>query len=161
MGAGDAYVIRLVEPRDRKAVDRELRAYLEHIGEAFDGADLDHDIAHWDRQYDGVAGVLFVVEGPAQTIVGTAALRTLAPGVGEIKRMWVQPECQGLGLGRRLMRSCLEEARRREYKVLRLDTERRMEAALRLYRDAGFTEIADYNGNSRAGVWMELRLRSG
>jgi ribosomal protein S18 acetylase RimI-like enzyme len=158
MGAGDAYVIRLVEPRDREAVARELRAYLAHIGEAFDGADLDHDIAHWERQYDGVAGVLFVVEGPARKIVGTAALRTLAPGVGEIKRMWVRPECQGLGLGRRLMRSCLEEARRREYEVLRLDTERRMEAALRLYRDAGFTEIADYNGNSRAGVWMELRL---
>jgi len=158
MGGGDAYVIRLVEARDREAVARELRAYLEHIGEVFDGADLDHDIAHWENQYDGLAGALFVVESPVKEIVGTAALRTLAPGVGEIKRMWVRPECQGLGLGRRLLRSCLEEARRRDYTLVRLDTERRMEPALRLYRDAGFTEIADYNGNSRAEVWMELQL---
>jgi ribosomal protein S18 acetylase RimI-like enzyme len=34
-----------------------------------------------------------------------------------------------------------------------------MEAALRLYRNCGFTEIPDYDGNPRAQIWMELRLR--
>jgi len=157
-GAGDAYVIRVVEARDREAVTRELGAYLAHIGETFDGEGLDHDIAHWEGHYDGVAGLLLVIEGPAGEIVGTAGLRVLAPGVGEIKRMWVRPACQGLGLGGRLMRRCLDEARERGFQVVRLDTERRMEAALHLYGAAGFTEIADYNGNSRAEVWMELRL---
>ena len=155
---GDGYVIRAVESRDREAVTRELCAYLAHIGEMLDGDGLDHDIAHWEGQYDGVAGALFVIQSPAGEIVGTAGLRVLAPGVGEVKRMWVRPECQGLGLGGRLLRRCLEEARRRGWQVLRLDTERRMEAALRLYRGAGFTEIADYNGNPRAQVWMELGL---
>ena len=154
----DGYVIRLVESRDRVAVTREFRAYLTHIGETLDGDGLDHDIAHWEGQYDGVAGALFVIESPAREIVGTAGLRLLAPDVGEVKRMWVRPECQGLGLGGRLMRCCLDEARRRGWQVLRLDTERRMEAALHLYRGAGFTEIVDYNGNPRAQVWMELRL---
>jgi len=158
MGTREAYVIRLAEPRDGEAVTRELRAYLAHIGETPDDDGLDHDVAHWERQYDGVAGVLFVIEDPTGAIVGTAGLRELAPGVAEIKRMWVRPGCQGLGLGRRLMRRCLEEARRRGFAVLRLDTERRMEAALAVYRRAGFVEIADYNGNPRAEVWMELRL---
>ena len=155
------YVIRGVEARDREAVTRELGAYLAHIGEALDGEGLDHDIAHWEGQYDGVAGALLVVQSPAGQIVGTAGLRRLDPGVGEVKRMWVRPECQGQGLGGRLLRRCLDEALRRGWHVLRLDTERRMEAALRLYRGAGFTEIADYNGNSRAEVWMELRLAPG
>jgi ribosomal protein S18 acetylase RimI-like enzyme len=33
-----------------------------------------------------------------------------------------------------------------------------MEAALRLYRGYGFREIADYNGNPRAEIWMEATL---
>ena len=157
-GAGDGYVIRPVEPRDRAAVSRELAAYLAHIGEDLDGDGLDHDVAHWEGQYDGVSGTLLVVESPAGEIVGTAGLRSLAPGMGEIKRMWIRPGCQGLGLGRRLMRRCLEEARVRRLRVLRLDTERRMHAALSLYRSCGFREIPDYNGNPRAQIWMELSL---
>jgi ribosomal protein S18 acetylase RimI-like enzyme len=158
MGAGESYVVRAVERRDRDAVARELRAYLGHIGEELDGEDLDHDIAHWEAEYDGASGVLLVVENPTGEIVGTAGVRSLEPGVGEIKRMWIRPACQGLGLGRRLMTRCLAEARARNFRVLRLDSERSMDAALHLYRSAGFKEIGDYNGNRRAQIWMETTL---
>jgi ribosomal protein S18 acetylase RimI-like enzyme len=152
------HVIRRVEARDRAAVTRELAAYLAHIGEDLDREGLDHDIAHWEREYDGVSGLLLLVEDPAGEIVGTAGVRSLGPGVGEIKRMWIRPASQGLGLGRRLLSRCLEEARALGFRVLRLDTERRMAAALSLYRGSGFTEIPDYNGNPRAEIWMELEL---
>lgn len=156
MGVG--YVIRPVELHDRDAVTRELAAYLAHIGENLDGEGLDHDIAHWEQEYDGASGLLLVVEDPTGQIVGTAGIRSLAPGVGEIKRMWIRPERQGLGLGRRLMNECLDRARGLGFRVLRLDTEREMTAALRLYRRCGFREIPDYNGNPRAEIWMELEL---
>jgi ribosomal protein S18 acetylase RimI-like enzyme len=150
--------IRLAEARDDAAVARELSAYLAHIGAALDAGGLDHDIARWREEYDGVSGAFLVVEDPAGEIVGTGAVRLLEPEVGELKRMWIRPACQGLGLGRRLMDRCVEEARRLGAKRLRLDTQRRMEAALRLYRGYGFREIADYNGNPRAEVWMEATL---
>jgi ribosomal protein S18 acetylase RimI-like enzyme len=152
-----AYVIRRVRDGDRESVARELAAYLSHIGEDLDEG-LDHDIAHWEVEYDGSAGVLLVVESPAGDIVGTAGVRSLEAGIGEIKRMWVRPDCQGYGLGRSLIDRCLEEARALGFRVVRLDTERTMEAALHLYRSRGFTEIADYNGNRRAQVWMERTL---
>jgi ribosomal protein S18 acetylase RimI-like enzyme len=155
--AVDDYLIRPVEGRDRAAVARELAAYLAHIGEDLDPDGLDHDIAHWEREYDGASGVLLVVEDGAGEIVGTAGLRTLEPGIGEIKRMWIRPGCQGLGLGRRLLRHCLDRADALGFRVLRLDTERKMVAAQRLYLSFGFREIADYNGNSRAQIWMELQ----
>jgi len=41
---------------------------------------------------------------------------------------------------------------------LRLDSERRLEAALSLYRSYGFKEVPDYNGNPRAEIWMEATL---
>ena len=154
----DGYVIRRVEGRDREGVARELGAYLAHIGEDLDREGLDHDIAHWEREYDGTSGVLLVVEGPTREIVGTAAVRSLGPGVGEVKRMWLRPGCQGLGLGRRLMSRCLYEARALGFRRLRLDSEHRMDAALHLYRSCGFAEIPDYNGNRRAQIWMELKL---
>src|SRR5262245_32742562 len=138
IGAHDGYVIRPSESRDHAAVSRELSAYLAHIGEAFDADGLDHDIAHWEREYDGVTGVLLVVEDPAGAIIGTAAVRRLEPGVAEIKRMWIRPGSQGRGLGRRLIARCLDEARVRGFRTVRLDTESRMERAIRLYRTAGF-----------------------
>ncbi len=158
MDARDVYLIRPVEPRDREAVARELAAYLAQIGEALDGEGLDHDIVHWEREYDGTSGVLLVVENPGGEVVGTAGLRSLEPGVGEIKRMWVRPACQGLGLGRRLMVQCLEHARVLAFRVVRLDTEKTMTAAQHLYRSFGFREISDYNGNPRAQIWMEREL---
>jgi ribosomal protein S18 acetylase RimI-like enzyme len=154
----DRYVIRPAEARDADAVTRELTAYLAHIGEELDGGGLDHDIARWQTEYDGVSGRLLVVEDRTGGIVGTAGVRRLEPGVGEIKRMWIQPACQGGGLGRRLIGRCLEEARALGFRVVRLDTERKMQAALHLYRSSGFTEIPDYNGNRRAEIWMERTL---
>ena len=92
-------------------------------------------------------------------MVGTAAVRRLAPGVAELKRMWLRPDCRGRGLAPRLMDRCLEEARALGGRVLRLDSERyRLAAAVKLYRRYGFEEIPDYNRNPRADVWMELRL---
>lgn len=155
--AGD-YQVRRAGPADHDGVTRELAAYLAFLGEEPDPAGLDHDVADWQVEYDGVAGVMLVVVDPGSQVVGTAAVRRLAPGVIELKRMWLRPACRGRGLAPRLMDRCLEEARALGGRVLRLDSERRLEAAVRLYRRYGFEEIPDYNRNPRADVWMELRL---
>ena len=152
------YRIRPATATDHDAVARELRAYLAWLGEELDGEGLDKDIAHWQAAYDGVRGRLLVVEGPEGVVVGTAAVRLLEPGVGEIKRMWIQPPHQGKGLGRPLMDACLVEARALGCRRVRLDSELRLAAAVHLYRTYGFKEIPDYNGNARAGIWMEREL---
>lgn len=156
-----AYAIRPAGDADGRAVERELAAYLAHIGAELDAADLDHDVAQWRAEYDGAQGVLLLVEDARGEIVGTAAVRRLEPGLGEVKRMWLRPQCQGQGLGRRLMERCIAEARRLGLRRLRLDTQRRMRAAIALYRAFGFREVADYNGNPRAEIWMEVTLSTG
>jgi GNAT superfamily N-acetyltransferase len=152
------YRIRPAIGDDHDAVARELRAYLTWLGEELDGEGLDKDIAHWQSAYDGARGRLLVVEDPEGVVVGTAAVRLLEPGVGEVKRMWIRPAHQGKGLGRPLMDACLTEARALGCRRLRLDSERRLAAAVHLYRAYGFKEIPDYNGNTRAEVWMEREL---
>ena len=152
------YGIRRATAADAGAVSRELLAYLGFLGEELDGEGIDRDIARWPEVYDGVGGVLLVVVEPGGEVVGTAAVRRLSPGVGELKRMWIRPAHQGRGLGRPLLDACLAEARGLGFRVLRLDSEHRLAAAVHLYRNAGFTEIADYNGNRRAELWMERAL---
>jgi GNAT superfamily N-acetyltransferase len=152
------YRIRHATGADDAAVARELGAYLDYLGETLDGEGLDKDIAQWQSAYDGVHGRLLVVEDPAEVVVGTAAVRMLEPGVGEIKRMWIRPAHQGKGLGRPLMDACLAAARALGCRLLRLDSERRLAAAVHLYRAYGFTEVPDYNGNRRAEIWMERAL---
>jgi ribosomal protein S18 acetylase RimI-like enzyme len=152
------YRIRHATAADHDAVARELRAYLDWLGEPLDGDGLDKDIAQWQRAYDGRRGRLLVVEAPDGVVVGTAAVRVLEPSVGEVKRMWIRPAHQGKGVGRPLMDACLAEARALGCRRLRLDSEERLTAAVHLYRAYGFKEIADYNGNPRASVWMEREL---
>ena len=152
------FAIRRAGPEDAAAVARELADYLGFIGDTLDATGLDHDIVHWQEVYDGNAGVLLLVVDPAGEVVGTAAVRRLAPAIGELKRMWLRPGCQGRGLGRRLMDACLDEARRLGCRALRLDTQTKLEAAVHLYRAYGFAEIPRYNDNHRADIWMELAL---
>jgi GNAT superfamily N-acetyltransferase len=152
------FTIRRALPEDHAAVVRELADYLNFIGDALDAEGLDHDIAHWQEEYDGRTGVLLVVADAAGEVVGTAAVRLLEPGLGELKRMWLRPSRQGRGLGRRLMHACLDEARRLGCRALRLDTQAKLEAAVHLYRAYGFSEIPRYNDNHRADIWMERSL---
>ena len=152
------FTIRRARPEDHASVARELSDYLAFIGDDFDAHGLDHDIAHWQEEYDGRTGVLLLVTDAVGEVIGTAAVRLLEPGVGELKRMWLRPACQGRGLGRRLMDACLDEARGLRCHVLRLDSQARLEAAVRLYRAYGFGEIPRYNDNRRADIWMERAL---
>lgn len=91
--------------------------------------------------------------------VGCGALRTLAPGVGEIKRMWISPQARGLGIGRRLLTELERAARRRRLRTLRLDTNASLAEALHLYRSSGYHEIERFNDNPYAQHWFEKALR--
>ena len=152
------FTIRRARPEDDSAVARELADYLSFIGDTFDPEGLDHDIAHWQEEYGGGQGALLLVQDPAGEVVGTAAVRFLAPGVGELKRMWLRPAVRGRGLAQELLDKCLDEGRRLGCRTMRLDSQAKLAAAVKLYRTNGFREIPFYNDNPRADIWMERAL---
>jgi len=153
-----AFTMRRARPEDAAAVRRELTAYLDHIGDTLDAEGLDHDIAHWQDEYDGRTGVLLLVVDEAGEVVGTAAVRVLEPGVAELKRMWLRPAARGRGLAQQLLDKCLDEGRRLGCQTMRLDSQAKLAAAVKLYRANGFREIPIYNDNPRADIWMERLL---
>jgi DNA-binding MarR family transcriptional regulator/GNAT superfamily N-acetyltransferase len=89
---------------------------------------------------------------------GCGILRELAPGAGEIVRMWVDRPHRGLGIAARMLASLEDEARARGLEVVRLDTNRALDEAKAMYAAAGYVEIDRYNDNPYANHWFEKRL---
>jgi GNAT superfamily N-acetyltransferase len=89
------------------------------------------------------AGAFIVLEVDGVTVAG-GALRRMAAGVGEIKRMWTAPAQRGLGYGRRVLVALEAAAARRGYHTLRLETGDVLDAAINLYRSAGYEPIPPY-----------------
>lgn len=93
--------------------------------------------------------------------VGCAMLKRRPGKVPELKRMWVDPETRGLGLGRRLLHAIEQEARAAGARRLRLDTNGALTEAIALYRASGYREVAPFNDEPHADHWFEKRLARG
>jgi ribosomal protein S18 acetylase RimI-like enzyme len=135
-----------------------LERYFGELALRFpEGFDRATDDASALAQYAPPGGV-FLVAKLAGTAVGCGALRAFAPGVGEVKRMWVSPEARGRGVGRKLLAALESAARERRLRAIRLDTHSSLAEALRLYRAAGYREIPRFNDNPYAHHWFEKTL---
>ena len=99
--------------------------------------------------------LLVMVKGTAR---GCAGLRTIGPGVGEVKRMWIDPEVRGRGLARMLLGELEAWARELGMHTVRLDTAAVRDEAIALYGSAGYDRIGPYNDNPHAAHWFEKRL---
>jgi ribosomal protein S18 acetylase RimI-like enzyme len=89
-------------------------------------------------------GALLIASKEA-AVVGVVGIKRLAPGVAEIKRLYIAPEARGQGIGQSLLGRALDEARLLGYHSVRLDSHRpTMAAAIALYRRLGFREIPPY-----------------
>ena len=141
------------------AAARELfTAYARSLNFSLCFQNFDRELASLPGGYAAPEGALLLLRHDGRW-AGCVALRRLEAGIGEIKRLYVQPEFRGLGLGRELMHEILEEARRRSYTRLRLDTVPLMDTAITLYRRLGFVEIPPYRPNPIPGaLYFELAL---
>jgi GNAT superfamily N-acetyltransferase len=77
---------------------------------------------------------------------GVGAVRALDPGLVEIKRMYVRPEYRGAHLGSRMLEWLLDGSRDHFLaQIIRLDSNRFMGGAHRLYESRGFVERPPYD----------------
>ena len=101
---------------------------------------------------------LFVVAVSDGEPVACGGLHTIAPGVGELKRMWVHDDWRGAGLGSRLLRHLEAESRGLGHDYLRLDTNGALTEAIGMYQRSGYLAIDRYNDNPWATHFFEKKL---
>jgi GNAT superfamily N-acetyltransferase len=75
---------------------------------------------------------------------GIGCLKSINDEIGEIKRMYVDPNFRKIGAGRAILQGLLNAAKETDYKKVRLDSPKFMEAAHSLYRSVGFKPIPAY-----------------
>jgi ribosomal protein S18 acetylase RimI-like enzyme len=148
------------ESPDQIAQARELfLEYAQSLGFSLCFQNFDQELANLPGGYAPPEGRLLIAESKGQA-AGCVALHKLAPGICEMKRLYLRPLFRGKGLGRALADRIIAEARQLRYQRMRLDTvEPVMKDAVAMYRKIGFQEIAPYCQNPIPGaLYMELVL---
>ncbi|HVO37972.1 MAG TPA: helix-turn-helix domain-containing GNAT family N-acetyltransferase [Spirochaetia bacterium] len=151
---------------DIRAARTLMKEYVRFLGVDLSFQGFEEELAALPGKYVPPSGALFLARAPARdghsvgVPAGCVALRKLAPGICEMKRLFIRPRFRGLGLGRALAERVIDEGRALGYRVMRLDTLDRLKSAVGLYRSLGFRRIPPYYENPMPGVmFWELRLR--
>jgi len=144
-----------------RALFLEYAAWL-NVDLCFQG--FGEEVATLPGAYAPPQGRLLLADGPGGAF-GCIALRPLdanpthggnsaagAPATGEVKRLYVRPDCRQGGWGRKLGEALIADARAIGYRDLKLDTLEWMTAARRLYTSLGFADCAPYYRNPLPGV---------
>jgi GNAT superfamily N-acetyltransferase len=102
--------------------------------------------------------IFFALEGEA--VVGTVAMIRVAPERCELAKMAVAPAHQRRGIGELLGRACLAWAAENGVASVFLETNSRLDGAIRLYERLGFRHApwphpSDY---ARGDVYMEMKV---
>jgi GNAT superfamily N-acetyltransferase len=86
------------------------------------------------------AGLICILEVDGKA-AGIGVLKHLSDEIGEIKRMYIQPQYRGLGFGKDVYNRLENQAKEYGCKLLRLDTAKFLEAAFHIYSKMGYVEV--------------------
>ena len=132
--------------------------YAASLGHDLCFQNFSHELRTLETMYGPPGGSLLLAAIDEEDR-GCVGLRRLEDGVGEMKRLYLQPEFRGGGRGLALARAILTQGQRLGYRRVRLDTLPAMQTAIAMYRRLGFREIPPYYPNPIEGaLYMELVL---
>jgi putative acetyltransferase len=156
------YTMKLIQAQSAEEITSAHELFKEYAAGL--GIDLcfqsfEKELAELPGGYAPPAGRLLIAIDENQT-GGCVALRKIADGVCEMKRLYVRPGFRGTGLGHTLAEAIILAAREIGYQRMRLDTlPGKMDRAIAMYRSLSFKEIGPYYSNPVEGaLFMELEL---
>lgn len=124
------------EPFDSAAAAALCAAQQAEMRELYGEADVGP--AREATMFEPPDGVFLVLRDDGGSAVACGGVARFDGTRGELKRMYVVPEARGRGLGRLLLDELEARAHGLGYRALVLETGDRQEAALALYRRAGY-----------------------
>ena len=156
-----SYTIRQARSAsDLEAIATMFRAYAASLPIDLGYQGFEAELSTLPGKYAPPTGELLLALGQEREALGCIAFRPLdMAGYCEMKRLYVAEKGRGMRLGSALVDAAVDQARRRGYRAMVLDTLPSMESAIRLYRSRGFLPVDAYYQTPVAGtIFLEKSL---
>jgi putative acetyltransferase len=155
-----SYNIRHIQASDNPVIANIIRTTLIEFGANHPGTvyyDASTDSLYELFQQKGA--VYFIAESADKLLGGGGIFPTdgLPADTCELVKMYLLPEARGIGLGRRMIETCLTFAKESGYKQVYLETMPELKPALKAYEKLGFQYLQSPMGNSGhtgCTLWM-------
>jgi len=143
--------IRNIRPADNPVLSRIVKDTLAEFGANHPGT------VYYDPTTDALYELFqkeranyFVAELNAEVVGGGGIYPTdgLPDDTCELVKMYLLPKARGIGLGKTLIKKCMEAAKKNGYKKMYLETMPELQQALKVYEKSGFRYLDGPMGNS-------------
>jgi putative acetyltransferase len=159
-----AFDIRPIRKADNPKVARIIRDVMTEFGAVGQGYSInDPEVDDMYSAYPKLNSVFFVITR-GKEVLGCGGIGPLSGAkndVCELRKMYLLPDLRGTGMGSRLLKLCLEEAKGLSFKTCYLETLEHMAHARHLYRKYGFEPLdkpMGATGHSACNSWMAKSL---
>jgi N-acetylglutamate synthase-like GNAT family acetyltransferase len=135
---------------------------IEWLNEFFLVEDYDKKILSNPQKYIINKGGSIFFAKTREKIIGVVALMpTQKPDVYELTKMGVKKSSRNKGIGRLLLKKCIDQATENKLKKVIIYSNRKLENAIYLYKSFGFIEVEleKKSNYQRADIKLELLLQ--
>lgn len=152
--------IRLIENADNKKIAAVIRSVIIEMGMPKVGtAHADAELDTMYEAYQKNRFVYYVVEDGNELLggAGIAPLKNDNPSICELQKMYFLSEARGKGLGKQMIKKCLDFAKASNFEKCYIETMPNMQDAQKLYVKTGFEYLDTAMGNTghtSCPIWM-------
>ena len=153
-------VFRQLRPEDNPLIARIIRDTLTEFGAAKPGTvffDPTTDDLHLLFSHSAAHYLVADTDGVVVGGGGIFPTAGLPSGTCELVKLYLTPAARGKGIGKGLILSCLEQARRLGFSAVYLETMSELRLAVPLYESLGFQYLSaplGQSGHFGCSIWM-------
>ncbi len=156
--------LRQIRPEDNDSLAELIRTVMPEFGASGSGFAInDAEVPHMFEAYSSTRAIYFVISD-SKRVLGGGGIAPLAGADSdtcELRKMYFLPELRGKGWGKKMLKVCLDSARRMGFRKCYLETLTNMTQAQSLYQNFGFERLCSARGNTGhfgCDRWYELDL---
>jgi N-acetylglutamate synthase-like GNAT family acetyltransferase len=131
--------------------------YIKSLNIDLSFQNIDDELSNFPEKYKEPDGS-FLIAKENGSVIGCVGIKKLEEYICEMKRLFVKDNYKGKGIGKKLIDEIIEDAKMKNYKIMRLDTAKTMKA-MSIYYKIGFYDIEPYYSNPYDNiVYLEKKL---